>query len=438
VSLIDRIAALPGRLRPPGEPKGLLKAANSVKEKYGNYGSTKPVGVEALIAKAVQALQIWSWINLTEGDVAILIRALAAKECVFPQSLEAFFLAELRSSTRHNFLRALCEGFVASWAPRDSRTAICAQVIVDRSEWLPRDWQICFSQVPELLDTISGAETFGLWLAAQSEPYRAVIDKGIAFPHGLGFMQHVHNAWLASLPPQNDDSRARRLLSWIKPKGAPVLRGNRAAGVVGRLLQPWSHTMPADTLRSFLATELVDAYGDPRRENAAFWHEVGAEGQRVMLRWLAGRRMEVFLDVVSRAEAIGEHGDQWVPRRRFWMGIYQSGRIDEAWISFGRKALEIARNLGRQTNDIAYTEFGQTAKSRKDTCLLIMRIGKKIVVEGSHNFRIHIFEAGSPKAPGLYANNYDVDLFLLPLGDENARVHDAAGHWMEWVRRRVQ
>jgi hypothetical protein len=119
------------------------------------------------------------------------------------------------------------------------------------------------------------------------------------------------------------------------------------------------------------------------------------------------------------------------------MAVYQTGRIDEAWVSFGEDALSIADQLRRETDDPTYAEFGRTGKTRKDTCLLIMRIGSKIVVEGSHMFRVHVFEASNPRAPALYAAHYDVETFRLPVNDDDARVHDAAGRWMDWVRRRV-
>lgn len=437
MSLVDRIAALPDRLPSPTDPARLVATVDAVKARYADFGAVKRDALDMLVARAAAAIRTWTWGELTEGDLAIVIRAMAAREVDMPPALEAFLVEELGVSTRRNLLRALCDGFLSGWAPQNERTATFVRIIAARSAWLPRDWQGRFTNLPELLDVVAGAETFGRWLASRADPYRAVIEKGIAAPHGLGFMRHVHDAWLAAQPPANDDPKVRRLLAWILPDGAPVLRGDRAAAVVARLLQPWTRIMPPEALRSLLAKTLVDAYGDPRRENPKFWQEVGPEGRRVMLRWLAGRRMETFLDVVSRAEAKGDHGDQWLPRRRFWMEVYETGRIDEAWVSFGKDAAEIAGRLGRETNDIAYMEFGRTAKSRKDTCLLIMRIGAKVVVEGSHNFRIHVFDAGRPGAPDLYADEYDVDLFILDLGHEDARVHDAAGRWMDWVRRRV-
>lgn len=437
MSLVDQIAALPGRPPSPREPVNLAKAADAVRTRYPGFGSVKHEALEVLVMRATAAFASGAWGDLTEGDIATLVRSMAAGEMTLPSQLELFLLTELRVSTRRNLLGALCEGFLVGWTPRHNKTANLAQIIIARSSWLPRNWQVRFAVVPDPLDTNSGAETFGRWLATQSDPYSAALGRGIAAPHGPGFMHHVHDAWLALQPLPNDESKARQLVAWIVPAGAPALRGPKGAQVVAQLLFPWRSTMPPAGLRKFLLATIVETYGDPRRDNAEFWYDVGADGHRVMLRWLAGRRMEVFLEVVSRAEAMNAKGEQWDSRRRFWTAVYESGRIDEAWVSFGKDAVRIAGQLNRATGDIAYTEFGRTDKPRKDTCLLIMRIGSKIIVEGSHDFRVHVFDAAGPNTPALYADLYDVDQFILPQGHHNARRHDAPGQWMNWVRKRI-
>ncbi len=146
--------------------------------------------------------------------------------------------------------------------------------------------------------------------------------------------------------------------------------------------------------------------------------------------------MEAFIEIVSKAEAGGTHREQWAKRRQFWMGMYQQGRIDEAWVALTDSARKIAEQIFAETGDESYRSYGRQVGSRKDTCLLIMRVGRRTVVEGSHNFRVHLFEDGDAGAPVLYASEYDIADFILPDPDPNARAH--VGNWEDWVREKIR
>jgi len=435
MSLLDRIAALPSALPSAREPVRLVQAAERVKLRFGDRQPVKPEALDALIARFTLALARWDWAGITEGQTAQIVRAWAAGIARFPAALEAFLLRELRQCTRVTLLGSLCDGFLAGWVAKDPLTAELGQIIQARAAWLPKAWQAVFRSVPELFDAAAGALTFGRWLAAQADPYQAALGKGVPAPHGPGFMTQVHVAWLAILPEPADELAARRMLAWIRPAGAPALDGDRAAQVVQRLLRPWQDKMPPLELRALLLKALTETYGDPRRDNPQFWDRVGEDGRRVMLRWLAGQRMETFLDVVSRAEESLDGGQQWPARRRFWMGLYEQGRIDEAWPSFGADAQAIADQLARTTGDSAYSSYGRQL-TLKNTSLLIMRIGRHVIVEGSHNFRVHIFRQDALGCPRLYESQYDARAFVLPNQHPDARVH--IGDWMSWVRERIR
>lgn len=437
MSLIDRLARLPSAPSSPGSPERLAKAVERIRQRFGDRQPVKPEALDALVERLTQAIRRWDWSRLTEGEISQVVRAWASRLVRVAADVEEFLLRELGRSTRRSLLGALCDGYFVGWVTRDVRTTELARIIQDRAAWLPRSWQIVFRTIPESLDTNEGAVRLGRWLAVQADPYRAATERGIVAPHGPGFMAEVHDTWLAALPEPRDETTIRRMLAWIHPADSPKLEGDRATGVVARLLRPWANTMPPKPLRTLLLNELVRHRGDPRRENGHFWTQVGEDSKRTMLRWLAGQRMEAFLDVVSRSEEKLEAGDQWPARRRFWMGLYEEGRIDEAWPSYGTDAQAIADQLARTTGDLTYSAYGRQL-SRKNTSLLIMRVGPRIVVEGSHNFRVHLFRQGSTTAPRLYEGRYDLDGFILPQGHQDARMHDAAGNWMSWVRERIR
>jgi hypothetical protein len=80
----------------------------------------------------------------------------------------------------------------------------------------------------------------------------------------------------------------------------------------------------------------------------------------------------------------------------------------------------------------------QTARGdKKETCLLIMRIRNYIVLEGSHDYRVHVFDQSDPLAPTFYEEAYNAEAMRLPANDKNTKIHDQFGAWRQWVEKRV-
>lgn len=191
---------------------------------------------------------------------------------------------------------------------------------------------------------------------------------------------------------------------------------------------------PAD-YREQCTARLIDRFGDPRRDKPAFWALVGGEGKRVLYKWLARKSMEAMFEVVTKAATDVDNARLWTNRKRFWLGLYEAGRIDEAWVVLGQEAVPFARALHEQTGDKSFLNYGRQS-GRSDTSLLLMKIGSKTVVEGSHNFRVHIFPTRLRETPQLYSDSYDLDDIVLPANHDDARSH--IGGWMDWVRERIR
>jgi len=440
MTLLERLAALPSRGTSLLETPQFDQAIARVRNAFPDQRSVAPQDLDTLIRKLEFALSNKDWSSVKEGDVGVVVKAFAANLAPMPQSVRQFLWSELTQTTRTNLLSALCEGFMTSWAPRDMRIRQVAHLIIGQAGRLSGEFQKLFMDVPELLDVDRGATSFGQWMASQGDPHQAVLARGIPEPHSIGFMAHAHDAWLASLPPLTAASLVDHVLAWITPKDRGALAGDRAIAVVERLLQPWHSKMPSTEMRTKLVERLLAAYKDPRMENESFWSRISDSAKKVMLRWLAGVRMESFMEVVTLAEARGAHREQWAGRRNFWMGMYEQGRIDEAWVAYTNKARIHADELFKKTHDASYKSYGlQGSGTRNDTCLLIMRIGEKIVVEGSHNFRVHVFSKSHSRAPDLYLDQYDVDDFMLPRTDgrHTGTTRPGAG-WVGSRRRQVE
>lgn len=247
-------------------------------------------------------------------------------------------------------------------------------------------------------------------------------------------MAAAHAAWLTALPEPRTMDSVRGLFYWLFPAGRPVLEGKAAARTIEKLLQPWLATMPPGELKEVILERVMPVYGDPRNQRADFWALVSAPHRKVLIRWLAGESMDALLSIITRSTA----NHMWPPRHAFWKGLYDRGLIDEAWIALSVAASADARAMFQKTGDPIYTMTSkQVAKSRKDTCLLIMRIGRYTVVEGSHDYRLHVFHSTDPAAPHFYEDEYDAEKLTLAMGHRDTRIHDAYGQWMKWAEERL-
>jgi hypothetical protein len=249
-------------------------------------------------------------------------------------------------------------------------------------------------------------------------------------PHGPGLADHAHLAFVEALAPrlaEADHAALATMLAWLAP-GSDNLRTKDAGKAIAALLGPWRHKTPPEQFRRKLQDGLVKTYGDPRVHKGGVWGNVPDDLQAVIRRWLTGATMKAFLDIVSQVE----ESHMWEPRRKFWWDLYEQGRVTEAWVALSERGVQLARRMGVK-------EFGhQTARgTRVNTSLLIMRIGKKIVVEGSHNYMIHVFPADHKHPPKLYRRDYDCERIRLSLDDRHKRVHDQWGGWRSWVMERI-
>nr|WP_272211139.1 EH signature domain-containing protein [Marinicella sp. W31]MDC2877024.1 EH signature domain-containing protein [Marinicella sp. W31] len=398
-----------------------------------------------LFALAEKAVANWDWSTLKQGDFAVVIAAAMTGKVQCSKELLRFIDAELEATTRPVLLGALCEAYMENWEVGADKTRRLAKMIIGKSASLPARWQVLFRRYPQLLDTERGAEALGHILAVDNSPFETLRSAGLPAPHGPGMMTEVHEAFIHALSPAETKATVDRILGWIAPAGQPKLIDVRAISAVRAILSPWRDRNCPEALRLHCVKELNRLFGDPRHrdaddshiEEARIWLDLGHEYLRVMLKWLAGQSMEAIFEIVSRAESIRDTNEQWIKRKRFWMDLYKRGRIDEAWLALGKDSETAAANLYRRTGDPAYRNFGRQ-RSRSDTSILMMRIGEKIVVEGSHSFRVHVFDKPVQERPELYATDYDLGKIVLPLGDARTRVHDTGGNWMSWVMERIR
>ncbi|MDE0659248.1 MAG: EH signature domain-containing protein [Gammaproteobacteria bacterium] len=341
--------------------------------------------------------------------------------------LRDFYLREAEASTSQAFLGALMSIYLGSYEPGGRHTRDLASALDESRDRLGRRWSGLLQNVHFLFDPRNAAGRLGTEMCKMNDPYGGLTSLGFHDPHASGLLYHAHLAYVDGMGPVlRMESGVRRMLGWLSPTGGQA----RVTGVkeaIEALLGPWKSREPASGIRDHLIGGLVASYGDPRVRRGGVWPQVHSDCRDVLLRWLTGASIEFFLDVVSEVET----SHMWQPRREFWWDLYERGRIDSAWVAFSQDAAQTAQSLGQgseEPGDLAYGE--QTAGgSRRYTSLLILKIGNCIVVEGSHNYKVHVFREGDRRAPRLFEKQYDCEHIRLAPG------HRAQAHHVGWEER---
>jgi hypothetical protein len=173
--------------------------------------------------------------------------------------------------------------------------------------------------------------------------------------------------------------------------------------------------MPPQALADLITGRLTELYGDPRRFMGAPWGGMDRALLDAYRSWLTGANLRLFLDVITLAEERFTRADErhmWEPRRKFWIRLFEQGRIREAWPAFSEEASAIARDLLDRRH--LRLDHGRQIGRSNNTSILIMRVAgaraEWIVVEGSHSYKVQIFDAKAAGVPKLYQPHYDCDI----------------------------
>lgn len=345
------------------------------------------------------------------------------------ERLRQFYYAEIEANDSRTFLAAMMSIYLGSYEPGAIHTVALAQSLLKVRQRLDTRSRLLVDEVPDVLDPRKGAEALASVMVQMDDPWLGLRNLHLLSPHAPGMMDFAHIAFVNRVAPKLDQpAEIDRLLRWLKPDGHEP-RASGAGEAIEALLKPWRDRDPSPQLQHDLITRIVGYYGDPRvRGRAGAWSAVSDELLAILLRWLTGANIRFFLEIVSAVE----ESHMWAPRERFWLSLYNQRRIDAAWVAFSDAGAALARRkAGNRT-----IPFGRqiAGGSRSATCLLILKIGRKILIEGSSNYKIHVFDESNPRAPKLYQPSYDCDAIRRVPGAQT-KMH--LGHWEGWVLERI-
>lgn len=392
---------------------------------------------EAVMQHMLERLRNDDWADMSVARVTAAARVLFSPDFRRRSDLRElmdFYIAETQASSRSSFVSALMQVYLESYEPAAHHSRQLAKALCNNRNTIGAKWQRLFKALPEVLDPEAAHEALGKQMINMEDIWSSLKQIGLINPHDTGVAHHAHLYFLKLIGPNlNRKEPIHKLLNWLKPEGRPV-KTLGAAESIDALLTPWQRTECDDDLRAFIAEKLIAMFGDPRLGNALHWASVSQPNKDLIRRWLTKEDMLFFTRVVDQTQ----NSPMWPPRRDFWLKLYEEKRIDEAWVAFSESAYKHATaRLMKTDKNATQRRFGRqiAGGNRRNTSLLIMRVGNKIFVDGCHSYKTHVFKCNDKSAPELYKGSYNCETILRTSSREKA--HNSIPSWKNWVLEQI-
>ncbi|MGJ8530301.1 EH signature domain-containing protein [Maritalea sp.] len=422
--------------RVPSNSGAFFKICTEIAGAYQRKSTISVQDIHNLAESYTKRLPQNHWDGATEADVSILLRAACAGRLTPFRKLQKFLLQQAARTSRSNLLSAMCEGYFEGWKEDDPLTVEVSGIMQDRADKLPDHLAHLVGSLPETFDPSAGALKVAMRMAQDDDPFEMLISCGFTDPHAIGFCTKASRHFLTTLPPVRTRADMDRLMRWCRPDGVLGLQGKQMIDVINLLLRPWISNNPAKMDQKYIIDFLMGHFEDPRISGEHIWKDVDPDCRGVLLRWLAGDSIIAFMDIISTVEH--KNPETWRMRREFWTRLYDEGTVSEAWVALHPIAVDEAQRRFDLTQDMSLNAYAKQSGKRRDTSLLIMRAGNRIIVEGSHTYRVHIFKEGALQRPELYLETYKDEDITLEDRNPNTWSHDVHGRWREKVREQLK
>lgn len=297
--------------------------------------------------------------------------------------------------------RALASSFMYFFSANRDGIAEASNVLAGLASRLGRPWDQLHSTC-KLLDWKAGPATLAnLALELRKSPTQLLVESGLRSRDALsGYVEVCAAEALQRLAAMQDVSATTRL-ALVREIGLSedgrLMFAAHAPLVANALLVPFKENEPNDRLKQEYLDLVLSLFKDPRL-HPGNWVRM-EEAADIVRRWLTKESLRQFLDVVD--EVAVER--MWHYRRKFWNAVYDAGLISDAWVVFDRVGEKVARNA--YGKEISFARFDGSVQPGQS--VLLLRIGRGVVAEWSHNGKCNIWnEAEDKAAPPLYRRYY--------------------------------
>ncbi|MBY6163276.1 hypothetical protein KUV73_20515 [Mameliella alba] len=432
--MIGRIASLRTRALPPLDQ--IRRSVEGIVAQWPDVMKTpEDRDREKLAQEMLNRITEWEWTDITTQ------RVVSAAVAVFDDDrrtrpefspVREFYLSEIATREPGAFLDGMVGVYIDSFIPGADHTRFLAKALGQRMDELGGRNAKLTKALPALLRPDAAPLELARIMLNTDNPYDRLKGIGLTNPHTSGLAKAAHKTFIERLEPDLAKPEARqKLFNWLTPENGPTLQTGAGMGVEA-LLSVWRDRTPPDALRNELSEAIIAAWGDPRLHTGGIWAGFDPDLKAVLLRWLTHQDMKFFCDMVTATQ----DSHMWPPRRDFWLKLYEDKMIDEAWVAFGSGARRYAQaNLVRSGKTDMNRRFARQLDRGGSTSLLIMRIGNKIVVDGCHSYKTHIFRIDDRRAPKLYQSEYYCDDIMR--ASRNSKPHNSIHNWSQWVLQNV-
>lgn len=346
--------------------------------------------------------------------------------------LERFFQLVVASGSAL-LMKSLLLGYLRLASSDSSLTDALRNILSRKKDLLPDRWLKRIEKY-ELLDKPLGLGLAKLMLFTQEESAIQVLENA-GIKRGLmlggGFSKEVFSSMAAILSSGHKEEVLEKffaLLEELNSAGEPIYPFTHPqTGDIGAtcsaLLRPYLQENPPEPIKERIENFLLARFGDPR-VNRMRWSKVGEEEVGVLSRWLTQQSFELLMQVLSSTNNTG----QWKERAEFWGHYIKHQFVSEAWVVFGPDAFRQANRLVRDGEIKSRGAFGVLERENIQPIhsAILMKIGKLIVSEWTHDGKIRIYAEDNSRKPKLYSSRYypssmrddsDADFVKVHLGD---------------------
>jgi len=433
---LRRRVGLSSRALPPLD--AVIRAVERVTKRWPDAVHTpEDRDRERLAMAMLRCVEAWNWDGMTtqrviSAAVAVFDKKRRGREDLAP--VRAFYLNEIAVSPSGAFLNGMMQVYIDSFTIDAAHTTDLARALSARARvrgFGAREQRL-LDALPDLFSPRKAPEALATIMLSADDPYERLKKMGLPSPHVPGLAMAAHMIFVRRIRPllRNESSR-QQMFRWLFPETGAVLQSG-AGPAIEAVLSVWCSETPPEALRQDLCETIISAYNDPRLHNGGIWSGFDPELKKVLLHWLTKQDMKFFCDMVTATQP----SHMWPPRRDFWLKLYDDKMIDEAWVAFGSSARRYAHtHLVRSGRTDLGRRFGRQLDRGGSTSLLIMKIGNKIVVDGCHSYKTHIFRMDDPTAPKLYQREYHCDDIMR--ASRKSKSHNPISAWTQWVMQHV-
>lgn len=185
--------------------------------------------------------------------------------------------------------------------------------------------------------------------------------------------------------------------------------------------------------------------GDPRRRQTSqwrtWWSALPAENLARAQRWMSGVDLAAFLDGVQAFahETSNIEMQRMLERRkRLLTGLYEQDRVDDVRLILGRDI----RAYFRRSTHLGLQDVAMLQDPGANTAVIYVDCGDFCLVEGSHNFKLHLYTGGAlPRLADRSNVSFDLGFLRQTVPFRHVEAHGPESHLAvshqggEWIRR---